>query len=134
MTLYKSASGAEFEVDSVEQRTGNTVKARVPAVVFVGEDGTPAGIAASVYSDQQVVTASAVALTARALVNGLSLRAKSTNAGMVFVGPAGVTATDDGTGNGFALPPGAAISLPVSNASAVFIIGTLNDVVYVTGN
>ncbi len=134
MPLYKSASGAEFEVDSVEQRTGNTVKSRVPAVVVVGEDGTPAGIAASTYSDQQVVTASAVALTARALVNGLVLRAKSSNAGAVFVGAAGVTATDDGTGNGFSLPPGAAISLPVSNASAVFIIGTLNDVVYVTGN
>jgi hypothetical protein len=134
MPLYKSASGAEFEVDSVEQRTGNTIKSRVPAVVVVGEDGTPAGIAASAYSDQQVVTASAVALTARALVNGLVLRAKETNVGKVFVGASGVTATDDGTGNGFAVPPGATISLPVSNASAVFIIGTLNDVVYVTGN
>jgi hypothetical protein len=134
MTLYKSASGAEFEVDSVEQRSGNSVKSRVPAVVLIGEDGTPAGIAASIYSDQQVVTASAAALTAQALVNGLTLRAKATNTGSVFVGPAGVNATDTGSGNGFALLPGAAISLAVSNASAVYIIGTASDIVYVIGN
>jgi hypothetical protein len=134
MPLYKSASGAEFEVDSVEQRSGSSVKARVPAFVPVGEDGTPAGIAASIYSDQQVVTASAVALTAQALVNGLTLRAKATNTGSVFVGPAGVNTTDTGSGNGFALLPGAAISLAVSNASAVFIVGTASDIVYVIGN
>lgn len=39
MTLYKSASGAEFEVDSVEQRSGNSVKSRVPAVSIVGPNG-----------------------------------------------------------------------------------------------
>lgn len=108
-------------------------------VAILNADGTVATIgqgsaAATLYADQQVVTASAVALTARAMVNGLSLRAKSTNVGAVFVGAAGVTATDDGTGNGFALLPGASVSLPVSNASAVFIIGTANDIVYVIGN
>ena len=39
MPLYKSASGAEFEVDSVEQRTGDTVKARVPTFVQVDSAG-----------------------------------------------------------------------------------------------
>ena len=42
MTLLKSASGAEFEVDSVEQRTGATVKSRVPAVTIVGPNGAAA--------------------------------------------------------------------------------------------
>jgi hypothetical protein len=45
-----------------------------------------------------------------------------------------VTATDNGTGNGFALLPGEAISLPVSTSAGVFIIGTLNDIVYVIGS
>jgi len=106
-------------------------------VVVLNADGSVAnvgGVVASVYSDQQVVTASAVALTAQALANGLCIRAKSTNVGNVFVGGSTVTATDDGSGNGFAVAPGASISLPVSNASAVYIIGTAGDIVYVTGN
>lgn len=106
-------------------------------VIVLNADGsvsTPGGVAAALYADQQVVTASAVALTAQALINGLAIRAKASNVGSVFVGGASVTATDDGTGNGFALPPNATLSLPVGNASAVFIIGTAGDVVYVTGN
>jgi hypothetical protein len=47
MTLYKSASGAEIEVDSVEQRSGSTVKARVPAMVLVDEDGVVGGVTPS---------------------------------------------------------------------------------------
>jgi hypothetical protein len=106
-------------------------------VSIINADGTVAntgGVVSSVYADQQVVTASAVALTAQALINGLTLRAKATNTGTVFVGPAGVNATDTGSGNGFALVPGAAVSLAVNNASLVFIIGTASDVVYVIGN
>jgi len=108
-------------------------------VAIINADGSVATVGSvanpsTTYADQQVVTASAVALTAQALTNGISIQAKSTNTGKVFVGGSGVTATDDGTGNGFALPAGASISLPVSNANAVYIIGTLNDVVYVTGN
>jgi hypothetical protein len=91
------------------------------------------GGAAHVYADQQVVTASAVALTTAGLTNGLTIKAKSTNVGAVFVGPSGVTATDNGTGNGFALLPGEAINLPVSTSAGVFVIGTLNDIVYVIG-
>jgi hypothetical protein len=108
-------------------------------VAIINADGSVATVGASsnpstTYADQQVVTASAVALTAQALTNGITIQAKSTNTGKVFVGGASVNTTDDGTGNGFAIPAGAAVSLPVSNASAVYIIGTLNDVVYVTGN
>ncbi len=93
-----------------------------------------AGGAAHIHADQQVVTASAVALTSTALYNGLTIKAKTTNTGKVFVGSSGVTATDDGTGNGFALLPGEAISLPVSTSDGVYIIGTLNDIVYVIGS
>jgi hypothetical protein len=92
------------------------------------------GGATTLYADQQLVTASAVALTTQALTNGVSIKAKSTNTGAVFVGAAGVTATDNGTGNGFSLRPGEAINLPITSTAGIFIIGTLNDVVYVIGN
>lgn len=109
------------------------------SVAVINADGTVAsfggaGGAAAPYADQQVVTASAVALTTRALLNGIVIKAKTTNVGRVFVGAAGVTTTDDGTGNGFALLPGEAISLPATTTAGVFIIGTLNDIVYVIGS
>ena len=108
-------------------------------VIVLNADGTvasfgPGGDATAPYADQQVVTASAVALATQALKNGVAIRAKSTNVGKVFVGGSGVTATDDGTGNGFALQPGDAISIPASTTANTYIIGTANDVVYVIGS
>lgn len=109
------------------------------SVVVLNASGTVAsfggaGGVATIYADQQVVTASAVALTTQALTNGVSIKAKSSNAGAVFVGAAGVTATDDGTGNGFSLRPGEAVNLPITSTAGIFVIGTLNDVIYVIGN
>ena len=109
------------------------------SVVVLNASGTVAsfggaGGVATIYADQQVVTASAVALATQALTNGVSIKAKSSNAGAVFVGAAGVTATDDGTGNGFSLRPGEAVNLPITSTAGIFVIGTLNDVIYVIGN
>ena len=109
------------------------------SVSIINADGTVAsfaagGGAAAPYADQQVVTASAAALATRALLNGVVIKAKTTNVGKVFVGATGVTATDDGSGNGFALNPGDAVSIPASTTAGIFIIGTLNDVVYVIGS
>lgn len=92
------------------------------------------GGATAPYADQQVVTASAVALATQLLSNGVVIRAKSTNMGPVFVGASGVTATNDGTGNGFAIGPGESVSIPVSTTAGIFLIGTLNDIVYVIGS
>jgi len=88
----------------------------------------------AVYADQQVVTASAVALAVSGqLVSGCVIRAAPANAGKVFVGGSTVTATDTGAGNGFALDPGASVTLPVNLAQSAHIIGTANDIVYVIG-
>ena len=106
-------------------------------VIVLNADGspsTPGGVSSSLYADQQVITAAAVALASQALINGVVIRTKSSNVGSVFVGGSTVTATDDGSGNGFALPPNATLSLPVGNASAVYVIGTAGDISYVTGN
>lgn len=91
---------------------------------------------ATIYTDQQAVTATATQLTAQALVNGVVLTAKDTNAGNVFIGfDNTVTTTDDGTGKGYRLKPGqSSPGFGVTNASAIWIIGTANDVVYVAGN
>ncbi len=76
----------------------------------------------------------AVALPAQALVNGIVVKAKSTNAGNGFVGGPAVTTTDDGTGNGYRLTPGEAWSGAIANASAIYVNGTAGDVYYYTGN
>lgn len=90
--------------------------------------------ASSIYADQQAVTASAVALAASGQVaEAVIIKARSANAGKVFIGGASVTTTDDGTGNGFALGPGEALTLPLNLAQGAYIIGTAGDVVYVIG-
>ena len=85
--------------------------------------------ATAIYSGQQTVTISAVALPSQALVNGIVITAPSGNTGTVYVGPAGVT-----TGNGYKLAPGSSISYAVTNVSAIYIIGTAADTVSFTGN
>lgn len=112
----------------------NEVVYKAAEKIIAGTASPGSGGASVPYADQQVVTASAVALATQALTNGVTIKAKSSNAGRVFVGAAGVTATDDGSGNGFALLPGEAINLPVSTTAGIFIIGTLNDIVYVIGS
>jgi hypothetical protein len=67
MTLYKSASGAEFEVDSVEQRSGNSVKSRVPAVSIVGPNGAAAS---GGYTSTATFTPAAAAYLAGDIMQG----------------------------------------------------------------
>lgn len=80
------------------------------------------------------VTNTAIVLGSGALVNGVVVKAKSTNTGPVFVGPTGVTTLDDGTGNGYALAPGEAISFACADLSEIFINGTAPNAVYFAGN
>jgi len=91
---------------------------------------------AAIYSGQIKIatTNTAVALPSQAFSNGLVVKAKNTNVGNGFVGPSGVTATDDGTGNGYRLLPGEAWSGAPANASAVYVNGTIGDIYYWTGN
>lgn len=79
-------------------------------------------------------TGVAVQIPNQRLTNGLVIKARSTNTGSGFVGAAGVTTTDDGTGNGYRLVPGEAWSIAVQVASSLWINGTAGDVYYFTGN
>jgi hypothetical protein len=109
-------------------------------VVVVGSSGgsdpttNPNNNPATIYTDQQAVTASAVALTAQSLANGVVLTAKSTNTGPIFIGGASVTTTDDGSGTGYKLLAGQSISFGVTNTNVIYIIGTASDVLYIAGN
>ena len=72
---------------------------------------------ATIYSAQQTVTTSAVALASQALSNGLVITADPTNSAAIYVGPSGVT-----TSTGYKLQPGASISYGVTNANAIYIV------------
>ena len=113
---------------------------------YPNDQGNPAGAIpvyvtegaqnpSTIYTDQQAVTATATPLTAQALVNGIVLTASPLNSISVLVGGSGVTATNDGTGNGYALAPGQSISFGVTNTSAVYVIAsTTGAFVSVAGN
>jgi hypothetical protein len=87
-----------------------------------------------IRTSQYKVTASAVALPSQSFNNGLVLKAKSANVGKVFLGGSAVTTTDDGTGTGFALAAGESVSIGVTDAASIYVIGTANDVLYILGN
>ncbi len=91
---------------------------------------------ASIFTGQIKIASTGVpvALPSQSLVNGIVVKAKTTNAANGFVGFVGVTTTDDGTGNGYRLLPGEACSLGVQNASSVWVNGTAGDVYYYSGN
>jgi hypothetical protein len=79
-------------------------------------------------------TNTAVQLPPFPLVNGLVIKAQTTNAANGFVGATGVTTVDDGTGNGFRLLPGESMSFAVSNSAFLWINGQSGDVFYFGGN
>lgn len=93
---------------------------------------------AAPYCPQQVVTASAVALPAKRMLNGAVITASASNTGAVMVGPTGVAATDNGTGNGYKLLPGQSTAVACRDLSQVFVIGgplwVATDFVYTSGN
>jgi hypothetical protein len=89
---------------------------------------------ATVVAGQYKITASAHIIGTGALVNGVAIKAKSSNSGAVWVGGPGVTVTDDGTGNGYRLLPGEPLSFAVSNLNGIYAVGTANDVIYFEGN
>jgi len=79
-------------------------------------------------------TGTALALGSGALVNGIVIKANTANAATILVGGSGVTNVSTGTGNGYPLAPGEAISIASSNLSQVYINGTAADFVSYAGN
>lgn len=124
-------------VDNVSQFGGSNVVtgtgasgAGIPRVTISSDSSLSLTNPATIYSNQQTCTASAVALPSQALTNGVAIKALKTNTGTAYLGPSGVT-----TATGFPILAGDSISYAVTNLSAVFLIcsGT-TDVVAFTGN
>lgn len=96
---------------------------------------TPAGVVAG----QVALTASTgstnrLQLPANALVNGIVIKAAATNTAPILIGGATVTTATDGTGAGYPIAPGEAMSFAVANASALYLISSAAGVAYFGGN
>jgi hypothetical protein len=87
-------------------------------------------------SGQKVIaaTGTAVSIGSNALVNGVVIKAAATNSSIIFVGGPNVNTTNDGTGNGYPLEAGEAISYAVSALGLVYINGVLGDFICFAGN
>jgi hypothetical protein len=84
---------------------------------------------------QQTVSATATALPAYFLANGLYCTAKAGNTATVEIGGSTVTTTATGAGNGLIVSAGTTVGpLMVNNSGLLFIIGTVGDVVSCWGN
>jgi hypothetical protein len=79
-------------------------------------------------------TGTAVQLPANPLVNGVVVKLDPSASGACTIGTAGVTATMDGTGNGYILAPGEAASFAVSDTSAVWVNGSAGSIFSFEGN
>lgn len=104
--------------------------------IVTNPDGSLSGAQSGLNVGQKAIatTNTAVALGSGALANGVVVKASAENAGPIFVGGSGVATTDDGTGDGYRLDAGDAMSFAVTNLSAVYINGTAGDFVYFGGN
>jgi hypothetical protein len=81
------------------------------------------------------VTGTAVQLASNALVNGLVVKAKSTNNSTCgTVGGASITNAYTGSGNGYGLCPGEASSFAVGNSNLLYVNGTAGDIFTFEGN
>ncbi|MGU3467605.1 hypothetical protein ACLBXO_22415 [Methylobacterium sp. C33D] len=118
-----------------------TAKAEAIRALLAGTLKVATPTPASIVTGQVKIaaTGTAVALPNVALVNGIVVKAKTSNAAQTaaapgVVGPAGVTTVIDGTGSGYPLAPGEAASFACSNANLVSVNGTAGDVFFYEGN
>lgn len=97
---------------------------------FAQQQGTPTPPYFTIYSGQQTATTGAVVLPSQYLYGGIVLTALNTNTGIIYIGPAGVTAS-----TGYPLIAGQSISYKVLNLNEIFMIGTnTTDKLAFTGN
>ena len=110
---------------------------RAPGSVTKGQQVYSYAPGAMVVGQMKITSNVNVAqMPSATLVNGVVIKTKTTNSGVVFIGGSNaVTTTDDGTGSGYKLIAGEAVSLSVANLANVYIVGTsVNDVIYYSGN
>jgi hypothetical protein len=81
--------------------------------VYVASNGNTT----AVVTGQQTGTTTATALASHALNTGVTISALSSNSGVVYVGPAGITSS-----TGFPLTAGASVTLNVPNTNLIYVL------------
>ena len=123
----KAATGAKAQVVLLDLGGGAGTD---PETIAKGSLPTTNANPTAIIAGRQLTTTGAVALASNALVNGVVIKALSTNVATLYLGPSGVT-----TGNGYPLDPGEAISYGATNLNAIYLIGVnTTDAIAYTGN
>jgi hypothetical protein len=82
------------------------------------------------FVQQVVVSATAQQLAANQVFDSITLAAKASNTGVVYIGfSSGVTSS-----NGYALDKGLSVKLRIADASQIWIVGTASDVFSAIGS
>lgn len=79
-------------------------------------------------------TGTAVQMPNKVLKNGIVIKSSPDNLSPLFIGTSDVTTVNDGTGNGYKLDPGEAISFAIKNTNTIYVNGTAGSVYYYSGN
>ena len=87
----------------------------------------------TLLTGQYTVTATATAIGSTRLVNGIIVKAKTTNTGNVMLGGSTVNTTQTGAGNGYILEAGSEVFVPTTSLANIYAIGTANDVISYIG-
>jgi hypothetical protein len=142
--LQTAINNSIISIDGKTPTLGQASKARSQPVVLASDHSpvavtTPAPSAIVTGQIKITTTGVPVALPSNVLLNGIVIKAKVTNAAQTsvysaMVGPSGVTTTYDGTGNGYPLAPGEAVSFACANSNLIYVNGTAGDVFSFQGN
>jgi hypothetical protein len=143
-SALQTQPGVDIGDVTVNNTTANPVPIQPPAVgyltVAIDQTGsrndvdiisTP--LSSTVIVGQKAMTGSAVQLQTNTLTNGVIITAKSTNTANIVIGDSGVTTTENGSGNGYILEPGASVSFAGTNTNLLYAIGTTSDVLSFMG-
>lgn len=99
-----------------------------------GQGGNPNTVKTGQKLIAVLNTAIAISGTSQTLTNGVVAKALASNTNNITVGGSGINSLTDGTGTGYILAPGEAISFGVTNVNLVFINGNAGDGITWAGN
>lgn len=131
-----SIANTSFEAT---QATATNLKAEVVGTGTFATQLTANPLVSSPLVGQAIIAVSGTAVrlnggTSQALTNGIIISAPSGNVAPISIGDSSVNNTQDGTGNGYLLAPGASISFAVNNTNVVYINGTAGDYISWAGS
>lgn len=116
-------------IDAAGTRDTNSAGIGIHGVDVTQITVSPALVATLANNVAFTPTAAAQALPPYQVTDSIVVLADASNSGNIFVGSDSVTVS-----YGFMLAAGSAIEIKCTDASSVYIIGTTNDHVYITGS